>query len=103
MVDEPVDIRTESPDGGVIEARAVGTSELTVEPEDAVFSFGIADDVEPPSGDGLTPADVYGAVCPYVKAFPDGDAYEEWAETVPAATVAMALDGATEFAAVLVE
>jgi hypothetical protein len=38
-----------------------------------------------------------------VKAFPDGDAYEEWAETVPAATVAMALDGATEFAAVLVE
>ena len=103
LVDEPVDVRTKSPDGSVVEARAVGTDELRVTPEGATFSFGIAADVTPPADDEPFPADVYGAVCPYVRAFPDRDAYERWAETVPAATVGLPLAGATEVAAALAE
>lgn len=103
LADRPVDIRTESPDGVVIEARAVGTDDLTVTPSDAVFSFGIDTGVDTPVDGTLSPADLYAAVCPYVKAFPDADAYERWATTVPAATIAMPLAGATEVAAALVD
>lgn len=103
LAETPVDIRTESPDGTVIEARANGTADLTVAPETAVFSFGAEDSVEASAGGEPSHADVYATVCPYVKAFPDRRAYERWAETVPAATVAMPLEGATEIAAALVE
>lgn len=103
LADEPIDIRTESPDGTVVEARANGTDDLSVTPETAVFSFGVADAVEPPADGEPDHADVYAAVCPYVKTFPDRRAYERWAETVPAATVALPLEGATEIAAALVE
>lgn len=99
LADEPVDIHTESPDATVIEARAVGDEELLVMPATAVFSFGIAAD---PPGDGdPSVEDFYTAGCPYVKAFPDRDAYEQWAGTVPAHTVAMPLSGATELAAAI--
>jgi alkylmercury lyase len=100
--DRSVDIRTESPDGEPIEMRAAGEDELNVSPEEAVFSFGIEKDVEPPTDREPRREDVYAAVCPYVKAFPDVQSYERWAETVPAATVAMSLLGATEFASALV-
>jgi len=102
LVDRPVDIRTKSPDGTVIEARAVGSDALTVTPTDAVFSFGIDTTVEPPD-DGLNLERGYAAICPYVKAFPNRDAYERWAETVAAATVAMPLEGATDLAGALVK
>lgn len=102
LLDEPVSISTESPDGTAIEAEAVGTEMLDVVPGTAVFSVGVADDVAPPDGEP-DPAALYGAVCPYVRAFPDRAAYQDWAETAPAATAALPLDGATEFAAVLVE
>jgi hypothetical protein len=98
LSDRPVDVRTESPDGTVIEARAVGTDELTVTPEGAVFSFGIDETVEPPSDAGPALERGYAAICPYVKAFPDPAAYEWWARDVPAATVAMPLAGAAELA-----
>ena len=39
-----------------------------------------------------------GAVCPYVKAFPDREEYERWADGVPAATVAMPLMEAVDLA-----
>ncbi|WP_227356260.1 organomercurial lyase [Haladaptatus salinisoli] len=103
LAETPVDIRTESPDGAVIEARAVGTTELTVIPETAVFSFGVRDPTEPVSNEGPSPVDVYAAVCPYVRAFPRLEAYERWVRTVPAATVALPLAGATNVAAKLVE
>lgn len=103
LVDSPVDIRTKSPDGRVIEAHAVGTDELTVDPDDAVFSFGIDGDVSPPSEEGPTLDDGYAAICPYVRAFPAREAYERWATSVHATTVAMPLGGATELAAALVE
>lgn len=103
LVDEPVDIHTESPDGTVIEAHAVGTDELSVTPETAVFSFGIGQDVEPPSEVVPGLEDVYSAVCPYVRAFPNREAYERWAKTVPAVTVALPPEDATEMATRLVE
>lgn len=100
IADEPVDIHTESPDGVVIEAYSLGGTGLSVTPESAVFSFGISTDVVT-GEDGPTLQDGYEAVCPYVKAFPDREAYEEWAETVDATTVAMPLVGATEIARAL--
>lgn len=103
LSDATVDIRTESPDGTAIEARAAGTDELSVTPGEAVFSFGVDRSVDPPSDGDPAPADIYRAVCPYVTAFPDRAAYESWAASVDAATVAMPLAGATELATALIE
>ena len=103
LVEEPVYVRTESPTGAVIEAAAAGTDDLQVTPEGAVFSFGVDEAVEPPGEDGPSNGDVYSSVCPYVRAFPDATAYEEWAASVPAATVALPLSGATDVAEALVE
>lgn len=103
LVDEPVDVRTESPDGAVVVAEAIGTDALDVSPETAVFSFGVDEAVAPPEEDGPSEVDVYAAVCPYVRAFPHPDAYLRWADDVPAATVAMSLPGATDVAAALTE
>lgn len=102
LTESPTIIRTESPSGYDIEARAVGSDDLTVTPEDAVFSFGIENTVKPPTDGGPTLEDGYAMICPYVKAFPNSEAYSRWAERVPAATVAMPLSGATELAAELV-
>ncbi|MCU4752512.1 alkylmercury lyase family protein [Halobacteria archaeon AArc-curdl1] len=104
LTDRPVDIRTKSPSGTVIEARAVGTEELTVTPEEAVFSFGIDDDVEPPGGTESPSLEAgYAAICPYVKAFPTPSAYRQWETQCGAETVALPLEGATALAAQLVE
>ncbi len=100
--DRAVDVHTVSPGGTVVEARAVGGDELSVTPEEAVFSFGISTDAHERSGGDPTLADGYAAICPYVKAFPTREAYEQWAPTVPAATVAMPLAGATDVANALV-
>lgn len=100
--ERPVDIHTESPDGTAIEAHAVGTDELTVMPADAVFSLGIDETAGEQSGGTPSLEDGYAAICPYVKAFPDREAYEQWADGVPAVTVALPLAGATEVASVLV-
>lgn len=100
--DRPVDIHTESPDGTVIEAQAIGSDELSVTPTDAVFSLGIDGTAGEESGGTPTLEDGYAAICPYVKAFPDRRAYEQWAGGVPAVTVALPLAGATEVASALV-
>lgn len=103
LADQPVDIRTESPGGAIIMAKAAGTTDLTVMPSEAVFSFGIHDRLAPSRDGDPSPAEVYAAVCPYVRAFPHPDAYNEWASSVSAATVAMPLAGATDLAAALIE
>jgi len=100
--ERPVDIHTVSPGGTVVEAQAVGSDELSVTPEEAVFSLGISTDAHEQSGRKPTLQDGYAAICPYVKAFPDREAYERWADTVPAATVALPLAGATDVASALV-
>lgn len=101
--DRPVDIHTVSPEGTVVEARAVGTDDLSVTPAGAVFSLGIRSDAHDASGGEPTLQDGYQAICPSVKAFPDRAAYAEWAGRVPAATVAMPLAGATAVAGALVD
>lgn len=103
MTDEPVDIRTESPDGTVITAAAVGSDELRVTPEESVFSFGVDPSVLGNEKGDPSLGDVYAAVCPFVRAFPNRSAYKEWRNQVPAATVALPLSGATELAAALVD
>lgn len=100
--DRPVDIHTESPDGAVVEAHAVGGEELTVTPETAVFSVGIASDAIERSDGTPTLQDGYAAICPSVKAFPHREAYDRWADETPATTVALPLAGATELARALV-
>lgn len=103
LADAPVHIHTRSPGGEAIEAEAAGTAELSVQPAEAVFSFGVDTDVGPPADGSPSPAAVYAAVCPYVKAFPAFEAYQNWADQVPAATVAMPLSGGTDVAAALVD
>lgn len=103
LEDKPVDVHTVSPEGTVVEARAVGSEELSVTPETAVFSLGIAVDAQVQSGEDPTIQDSYAAICPYVRAFPDRSAYETWANEVPAATVATPLSGATAFARALTD
>ena len=84
-----VDIRTESPDGDVIEAHSDGHV-IDPTPETAVVSFGIERGAAT-AGAAPTVAETYGAICPYVKAFPDRGAYASWADDVDAETVAMPL------------
>lgn len=87
--DEAVNIRTESPEGEVVKARATG-HEIDPTPSTAVVSFGVATDATP-EGAEPTLRETYGAICPYVKAFPDRGAYEAWVDDVDAATVGMPL------------
>lgn len=101
IVGDPVDVHTESPEGTAIEAKAVGSADLEVDPPTAVFSFGVPEAVDPPAGEPRH-GDVYAAVCPYVRAFPDLASYDHWRRSVPAATVAMPMAGSTELAAALV-
>lgn len=97
VADQRADVRTEAPDGTVVEARADGDGGLEPTPGDAVMSFGVAHDADA-GEDGPTLATAYGAICPYVKAFPDRAAYERWAAEVPAATVGLPLADATTVA-----
>lgn len=85
-----------SPNSSVIEARAIRGDVLTVTPKEAVFSVGIVKTVASPSDNGPTLEHGYASICPYVKAFSYLEAYERWAERVPAATIAKPLAGATE-------
>lgn len=101
-VDRSVDIRTVSPDGTAIEARAVGSDDLSVTPAAAVFSFGIDETAGEQSTGAPTLEEGYAAICPYIRAFPDRGAYEQWADGVPAVTVALPLAGATDVAGALV-
>ena len=100
--ERPVDVHTASPGGTVVEARAVGSDELSVTPEGAVFSLGIGADAYEQSGGSPTLQEGYAAICPYVRAFPDRESYERWADAAPAATVAMPIAGATDVARALV-
>ena len=105
LTDEPVEIRTASPDGTVVEARATGDGEVTATPSTAVVSFGVVPD-DSAAGDGAeaepTLEDAYAAICPAVRAFPTRNAYEQWAARTSAATVGVPLSAATTVATGLV-
>lgn len=101
LADRLVDVRTVSPEGTTIEARALGSEDLDVDPPTAVFSFGVVEGVDPSADEGPTHEQVYEAVCPAVRAFPDREAYERWAAGTAVTTVVAPLSDATAFAAAL--
>ncbi|WP_408959961.1 organomercurial lyase [Natrinema sp. 74] len=102
LASEPIEIRTESPSGEVVEARATGDGGLTASPSTAAVSFGIATDASTAS-EKPTLEDAYAAICPTVRAFPTRDAYEQWATETNAATIGMPLSAATGVATGLVD
>ncbi len=99
--DGAVEIRTESPSGEVVEATSDGHG-VDPTPSTAVVSFGIERGAST-ADDEPRIAETYGAICPYVKAFPDREAYASWADTVGAETVAMPLAEGVPVASRLVD
>lgn len=77
---------------------------VTATPPDAVVSFGVARDVEPPQGESFDPEAAYARVCPYINAFPSREAYERWDEQVEeAVTVGLPIQRGFDLAALLVD
>jgi len=74
---------------------------VDVTPPDAVMSFGVTTESDVPADETPSAPDVYGAVCPYVKAFYTREDYERWAEDVAATTVGIPLDAGVPIAAAL--
>lgn len=83
---ETAEIRSECPASGEIVEIDVGTDHVSVAPTSAVVSLGLAADVEPPEAVTET-VTAYGheTFCPYINAFPDETAYEEWDAATPEA------------------
>lgn len=100
LSDEPVEIRTESPGGRAVEVRASPDGGIETTPSGAAMSFGIAPEAADAAGDPSM-REVYGAVCPFVKAFPSREAYERWATGTDAATVGLPLAAGVPVAAAL--
>ncbi|NHN60490.1 MULTISPECIES: organomercurial lyase [Halorussus] len=86
--DRTVAVRSEGPETGETVASRVTRERIETDPADAVLSFGVAE-TDPDAA--VTPEATYGALCPYVHAFPDGDAYRRWAERTDAPTTALPL------------
>ncbi|MFC6976608.1 hypothetical protein ACFQL1_20980 [Halomicroarcula sp. GCM10025709] len=72
-----------------------------VTPPDAVMSFGVTPESDLPTDETPSASDVYGAVCPYVKAFHTREDYERWTTDVAATTVGIPLDDGVPIAAAL--
>lgn len=101
LVEEPVEIRTVTPANEPVEMEASPASDIDVTPSGAVMSFGVATDREIPAGDVPTTQEVYGAICPYVRAFHTRADYERWATDVAATTVGIPLESGVPIAAAL--
>jgi hypothetical protein len=98
----PVDVRTVSPAGEPIELHLDADGRVEASPPDTVMSFGIAPDATT-AGATPTPEEVYGAVCPWVRAFPSQERYEAWAAGTDAPTVGLALETGLPVAAALAD
>ena len=101
LVNEAVEIRTETPTEDPIEMQVSPESSIDVTPSDAVMSFGVATGRDIPAGDVPTAPEVYEAVCPYVKAFRTRGEYERWSNDVAATTVGIPLESGVPIAAAL--
>lgn len=101
LIEEPVEIRTVTPANEPVEMEASPASDIDVTPSGAVMSFGVATDREIPAGDVPTTQEIYGAICPYVRAFHTRAGYERWAKDVAATTVGIPLASGVPIAAAL--
>lgn len=93
-------IETVSPGGTPIDLYVSDDGTVDVAPSGAVVSFGVAADA-PTTGDP-TAEQVYGAVCPQVRAFPSREAYMAWAAATDAPTVGLSLAAGLPVAASLI-
>lgn len=101
LMDESVEVRTETPTNEPIKMQATPESNISVTPSDAVMSFGVSTNREDPASGVSAPRDVYEAVCPYVRAFRTREDYERWARGVSATTVGIPLESGVPIAAAL--
>lgn len=104
--EEPVTVRSQSPESGEIVKIRVSCDDLEVTPRDAVMSFGIAADadVEGPPGDAIDPTAAYEMFCPFVNAFTSREEYDRWAEeTEDAITIGLTMAEGHEIARALEE
>lgn len=86
--DEPVLIRSESPVSETIVEIRAGRDTFTVEPANAVMSFGAATDLDAPDTGEFDLSLAHERFCPYANAFPTEAEYEEWAAQTDAVTTA---------------
>ena len=101
LVEEPAEIHTESPAGTPIEMRASPEEGIQIDQSDAVMSFGVAGGDETRPKEDPTAQDIYSAICPYVKAFPSREEYQDWARDIGPATVGIPLEAGVPIAAAL--
>lgn len=101
LVDEPVTVWTESPTGDLIEIAASPDGDIDVTPSGAVMSFGVTTDPTIPAEEEPTVDELYGAICPFVKAFETRADYERWASDVAATTVGLPVAAGMPVAAAL--
>lgn len=92
VVDDQEEFRVESrcPVSGEVVDIVISRDGVEATPLDAVMSFGVAADFEPPADGTVSPALAYESVCPYINAFPSRTAYEQWAGAGDADAVTMA-------------
>lgn len=101
LTEETVEVHSADPLTGEEISATVSRDGIDTDPEEAVMSFGVAvrdgnEDAE------LTPERLYGALCPYIHAFADREAYEKWDAESDGVTTAMALLDGFELARALV-
>lgn len=102
--EERIDVTSTDPlDGETVEL-TVTKEGVEATPPEAVVSFGVHRDVEPPQGESFDPEVAYARVCPYINAFPSREAYERWDERVEeAVTVGLPVERGFDLAALLVD
>lgn len=98
---DTVYITTESPVSGDRIEITASDDGIDVDPSGAVMSIGVADDVTETAADTGSQTLAYDTICPYGHAFSDREEYEEWADSVAAATMVAPLDDALHFARAL--
>lgn len=89
---DPIEIHSEPPDGGELVRFHVSGEEITVTPERAVVSFGIgyeeADEADIADVEALlNDESTIPTTCSVINAFPDSEAYAQWAAGVSEAAV----------------